>query len=116
MARQQVLRKGDPLLTMPDIQPFGYMIEMLQELGVCSPNDGVTWEEIRAWKESTKTPVSQEEMILLRHLSKLYFVSVRRYQDSGESSPVTVLGQDQAALTSKLQGALRLASPQEPLK
>lgn len=100
--------KGDPLLDMPKIEPFGYIIPMLCEAGVAKKDGPLDWPDFESWINATGTKVSRWELTTLKRLSLTYFSSIRKYSNSDENSPVTLQGaKAKQNVDDKLKNTLR---------
>jgi hypothetical protein len=69
----------------PDVEPFGYIIEILSRIGVAlnSGNGvhGLTWQEIDAFVARTQLHLTGWEAETIKRLSALYASSVLKYDN-----------------------------------
>ena len=100
---------------MPDIEPFGYLIRMLIDLGVATSTGPLGWADINGWRVITEKRLCHWELHTLKRLSTTYYAAMKRYQGSVESSPVTLARPTTEArverLGSKIKSAIRQVSP-----
>tara|TARA_R110002073_G_scaffold101497_2_gene230701 strand:- start:86 stop:478 length:393 start_codon:yes stop_codon:yes gene_type:complete len=75
----------------PDVEPFGYIIEILSRIGVAlnSGNGvhGLTWQEIDAFVARTHLHLTGWEAETVKRLSALYASSVLKYDNQDVQSP-----------------------------
>lgn len=75
----------------PDVEPFGYIIEILSRIGVAlnSGNGvhGLTWQEIDAFVARTRLHLTGWEAETIKRLSALYASSVLKYDNQDVQAP-----------------------------
>ena len=80
------------LLNLPEIQQGGYIIEWLSELdwysvtGMGTPTP-LTWTEIDAWARVTNTTIDSDDVLLIRHLSKIFVGMLNEAKDPACPAP-----------------------------
>ena len=76
---------------LPDVQPFGYVIETLSRIGVAlnSGNGvhGLTWQEIDAFVARTRLRLTGWEAETIKRLSALYASNVLKYDNQDAPAP-----------------------------
>lgn len=81
---QDLKARESALANLPEVGQGSYIIAWLDEMdwhsigGMGSPIP-LSWSDIDAWARVTKTEITSDEALLLRHLSKLY---VSKYSES----------------------------------
>ena len=75
----------------PDVEPFGYIIEILSRIGVAlnsgSGVHGLTWQEIDSFMARTHLHLTGWEAETIKRLSALYASSVLKYDNQDVKSP-----------------------------
>ena len=76
---------------LPDVEPFGYMIQTLSRIGVAlnSGNGvhGLTWQEIDAFVARTRLHLTGWEAETIKRLSALYASNVLKYDNQDAPAP-----------------------------
>lgn len=106
---QQVKREQ---ITLPDLDSFGYLFEIMNDLGYSKGREPLTWQEIRAFQEVTGTPLSLWEAKAIKRASHAYVNAVIRYDGSGEMSPLDELNREKVDVGNRLKAALRIINEQ----
>ena len=94
----------------PDVEPFGYIIEVLSRIGVAlnSGNGvhGLTWQEISAFVSMTGLSLTSWESDTIKRLSALYASSVLKYDNQNIPAPHRN-EQERERIASGMKAALR---------
>lgn len=98
---------------LPDVEPFGYMIETLVRAGVAMSSgqgiSGLTWQELEAFKASTGIDLTGWESHTIRELSSVYASSVMSFDNKDVPAPYKT-NAEKVRLASSLKSILRQAA------
>ena len=92
------------------MEPFAYLIELLSRLGVAINNgsgvQSITWQEMDAFVQRTRIPITAWEAETLKRLSAVYAGSVVKYDNQDAPAPYRNAKENQRIATS-MKSALR---------
>lgn len=105
MTRGQLVKQGE--WKFPDLGTFGYLVEIIQDIGVSEGRAPLSWKEIEAFQKVTGIPLALWEAKIIRTASQAYVQALGQYTDSGEMSPLEAQGQKKQEVGDRLKTALR---------
>jgi len=71
----------------PEIEEYGYILDLLQELGPCVEGNVVSWSDFKAWVDLTGQKLAGWEIDLLRQLSVLFVAKLNEFRNNHCLSP-----------------------------
>lgn len=114
--KEQADRLKKPLDTpLPDIEGFEYLVAFLHEAGTASSSGmgvtGLSWTELKSWKELSGVSITEFEMGLVKRLSDAYASEYGNSNGENTSPPYVSLTMDEIernreAIGNKVESAL----------
>lgn len=116
MPRCEILSKKDERQKLPEIAPFGYLLDLMGEAGGYSA--GLTWLELQAWRCEMEIKLGIWEKEIIHRLSHIFQSAVKKYNGTKIMDPVSEskLAEQRRAVKpegvgSRLKHALRATAP-----
>lgn len=91
---EQLQARSSALIKLPDVTHGKHVIDWLDEIGwysvgaMGSPMP-LTWVDIDCWMRVTNTLIDTDDVLLMRHLSKIYVSSLRKSENQNAPAPYT---------------------------